>query len=633
MRLCTQRGLIAGALILPVLVGQRDAVAQRPIFQNSNDFYIKGTQPGRLAQMNAESIVTPDQCSVCHVSNIATPSANFHYDWSGNMMAHAMRDPLFRAAMQVANGDVQGAGELCMRCHTPKGFLEGRATPADGSALDYEDFHGVSCNFCHRMVANSASGNECDISGSTCIDADIREELLIAGDLPNQYGSGGFVVDPLDRRRGPFADAVCDSYHTKEVRDLFVQSAVCGTCHDVSNPVFMKSGSDYVPTPANQKHPTGNKYDMFPVERTYSEWLHSSYAQVGGVNSGGRFGGNNPVVDNCQSCHMPRGLGDQVPLQACFVFGVPARLDIPMHRFLGSNTWVQDLLINLYPNDVDPAALTDGKLRNLAFLGNAATLQLTLDGGQAKVRVINECGHKLPTGYVEGRRMWLRVIVKDCFGGTLAEYGHYDNATGDLNTNTKVYESHTGMDATMAGVSGLPAGPGFHFALNNKVFFDNRIPPRGFTNAAFASAQAAPVGYSYADGQHWDDTTFALPSGAASVQAELYYQTASKEYIEFLRDNNPLPVNDPENFGQIVHSQWQITGRSPPVLMANQSLNLLLLGDLNGDQSITAADVPIFVNVLLGNDTSPAHVCPADVNNDGNADGMDIQPFIDLLLI
>lgn len=61
-----------------------------------------------------------------------------------------------------------------------------------------------------------------------------------------------------------------------------------------------------------------------------------------------------------------------------------------------------------------------------------------------------------------------------------------------------------------------PEGPSFHFVLNNKIFFDNRIPPRGFTNAAFQEIQSPPVGYSYADGQYWDDTQYILPTAADS---------------------------------------------------------------------------------------------------------------------
>ena len=35
-------------------------------------------------------------------------------------------DPLFWAALSVANTDASNAGEHCMRCHTAKGWLENR---------------------------------------------------------------------------------------------------------------------------------------------------------------------------------------------------------------------------------------------------------------------------------------------------------------------------------------------------------------------------------------------------------------------------------------------------------------------------------------------------------------------------
>ena len=50
--------------------------------------------------------------------------------------------------------------------------------------------------------------------------------------------------------------------------------------------------------------------------------------------------------------------------------------------------------------------------------------------------------------------------------------------------------------------------------LNNVVVKDNRIPPRGFTNAAFEAFDGAPVGATYADGQYWDDVT--LPGRRAA---------------------------------------------------------------------------------------------------------------------
>ena len=87
----------------------------------------------------------------------------------------------------------------------------------------------------------------------------------------------------------------------------------------------------------------------------------------------------------------------------------------------------------------------------------------------------------------------------------------------------------------LAAVLGKEAGESFHFVLNNTTVKDNRIPPRGYTVAAYDRPGMAPVGARYANGQYWDETVYALPAGAVRVVASLYYQTASKEYIDFLR--------------------------------------------------------------------------------------------------
>ena len=52
----------------------------------------------------------------------------------------------------------------------------------------------------------------------------------------------------------------------------------------------------------------------------------------------------------------------------------------------------------------------------------------------------------------------------------------------------------------------------------------------------FEAIQAAPVGYTYADGAYSDITEYYLPEDAYRINVKLLYQTTSKEYIEFLRD-------------------------------------------------------------------------------------------------
>ena len=130
---------------------------------------------------------------------------------------------------------------------------------------------------------------------------------------------------------------------------------------------------------------------------------------------------------------------------------------------------------------------------------------------------------------------------------------------------TRSTELVTGDELNLSTISegnnpALSAGPSFHFVLNNTVYKDNRIPPRGYTKAAFDRPGLRPIAASYADGQYWDDTQYVLPATTESIQVMLYYQTASKEYIDFLRANGG---SDGATLGKL----WDDT-KSPPELMA-----------------------------------------------------------------
>ena len=191
--------------------------------------------------------------------------------------------------------------------------------------------------------------------------------------------------------------------------------------------------------------------------------------------------------------------------------------------------------------------------------------------------------------------MWLNVKFLDGDGNTVAERGLYDWETADLTTSdTKVYETHVGMTSEMSKITGLDAGESFHLVLNNIVLADNRIPPVGFTNAAFSAVQAGPVNYSYDDGQHWDDTLYDIPSGATQAVVTLYHQTSTKEYMEFLRDAN---VTDDK--GQIAYDQWVLAGKSTPMVMDSSLIDLddvePVTGDVNGDGVVDVSDLLIVI--------------------------------------
>ncbi|MDH5628485.1 MAG: T9SS type A sorting domain-containing protein, partial [Candidatus Krumholzibacteria bacterium] len=261
--------------------------------------------------------------------------------------------------------------------------------------------------------------------------------------------------------------------------------------------------------------------------------------------------------------------------KGCSDPGAPTRTDLPLHDLTGGNTFLPDIIPTFFPGEVDVAQLQAAKARATTMLQMAASLALSAgqDGPNptVTVTVTNETAHKLPSGYPEGRRVWLNVKGYDAGNALVYESGAYDPATGVLehDADAKIYEIKIGVSERLSPIIGLPAGPSFHFVLNDTVYKDNRIPPRGFTNANFTNVQSPPVGYAYADGQYWDETTYALPTEVRFVEVTLNYQTTSKEYIEFLRDENHT-----NTAGLDLYNAWVAQGRNAPVAMATDTISV-----------------------------------------------------------
>jgi hypothetical protein len=550
-------GVAAAAAVVSVL----------PVPTTLNDFFLPGSQPGESGQFEG-----PGKCSNCH-ANYGDPAEPV-FNWRGSMMAQAARDPLFAAAMVIANQDAPESGDLCLRCHTPTGWLEGRSEPTDGSALTPADREGVHCDFCHSMVRPSAVGSnpypqDADYTSSTyTID---QAYLADIDTVPPAFANGMFVAVSTNAKRGPYVETV--ARHPFLYSPFHRESAMCGTCHDVSNPVYeLQQDGSYEPGTFDAPASSGDPYQQFPVERTYSEWLASSYNSPSGVYAP-QFGGNKDYVATCQDCHMRDVTGE-----GCNKPDAPTRTDLALHDLTGGNTFVPGLIAALYPSEVDVAALDSGVVRATRMLQLAATLSVTaapVSGGyRVTTTVTNETGHKLPSGYPEGRRIWINVQAYNSDQSLVYESGAYDTSTAVLtqDDDAKIYEIKPGISTSVAPIVNLSSGPSFHFVLNNEVFKDNRIPPRGFTNGTFDAIGSPPVDYAYADGQYWDDTVYDVPAEAEQIRVRLFYQTVSKEYVEFLRDENRT-----DDAGQILYDAWSTAGKSPPVVMADTTL---LLGTL-----------------------------------------------------
>jgi len=604
-----------------------------------NEIQQPGTQPREVGNLE-----TPDKCDNCHGGyNKAVEPA---FNWRGSMMANAGRDPIFWATLAVAEQDFDGAGDLCIRCHSTGGWYGGRSTPTDGSALAAGDADGVECDTCHKMT-NTDNSEHLGVMFPPFI---ANNELTPA---IGYYGSGMLSLWGGGEKLGPYSDATA--------RHQFLQSKFhrsvdfCGSCHDVSNPAVgdlaHNSGKQTTAGPVIASGTLGSPVDVkaafnnFPfqygiVERTFSEYksgllsktLVKNYAalpldlQAGAVKAAfdsakGDYADGAPRYFSCQTCHLRAVTG-----QGCNK-NPAIRPDLPLHDMTGGNSWMPDAI--LYQNAqgtlrlggamtaVQIEATQAGKTRAQQQLKLAASLGVSAN----TLKVTNLTGHKLISGYPEGRRMWLNIKWYDGSNVLLREDGKYGllpvttlGVPSPVKTilnladpNTKIYEAHyamtqewanqllsLGYPSTLAlsydrvtGAVNYTVGqlaaqaPGtyhetFHFVLNNHVAKDNRIPTYGMTYDEAAKRNALPVpaaqyGSPTAGGtyNYWDTITLSPPTGAVYATIDLLYQSTSWEYIQFLYLANNKANTFLANEGVNLLNAWLNTGMSEPFVMAS----------------------------------------------------------------
>lgn len=490
-----------------------------------------GTQPGGLA--GGAPMASPEGCKSCHGGVLATAPGDdqdpghpfMAWDtWAGSMMANAARDPLFLASVTLAEQDRPGSGTYCLRCHTPSAFVESRATPGNGANLSDIDREGVHCAVCHRSV---------DASKPPTSDANAP-----------YVGNAQLVFDLGESTeatyRGPRDDAWSTPAH-QIVQDPFVgdDSRLCGQCHQVENPdenLHDASGKDL-----------GRP---FPLDTTYEEWLHSSFSSGASARS-------------CAGCHMPVEHGVHQ-----IATGALERSDPARHDFAGGNEWGPAMLKAAFPGLRD-AEYDRARAATQASLRAAATVELRAlpssgpSGGEVAltVRVTNLTGHKLPTGYADGRRVWLEIAVIDVAGHADVQSGAYDVSTAELHDDSqlRIYEAVHGRDGA----------PSDHIVLHRQILKDSRIPPRGFQ----ATTATAPVGsLTFSDGVggflNYDDASFrvklpAATSGAVTVRARLMFQAVTSHHVAAL-----MAENTTDTRGSALMALWQQTGKAAPFVMA-----------------------------------------------------------------
>lgn len=296
-----------------------------------------------------------------------------------------------------------------------------------------------------------------------------------APNLGYGIGAGSFRVSPhaigFPERFGPLVakpGAGKDAYHTGvfkrdmpyEQMDaskhqgyhhvLITRAELCSACHDVTNPLPIKNR-------------VGKWAGAFPIERTYTEWLGSRYADRPGNR---RF--DPEFKRDCQTCHMQQDYGQPGTAQTLYHGRTPAPpIESPVadggssrpyftHHFVGGNSYMPRMIgastndtggvepypklsifsftsadekspyHNAYWTDIDQRGpmvqqtrFAWDRLRNVLDLAVSGP-QHAAAGSRAPVtiRLTNSgSGHKFPTGFPEGRVAWLAVHAFDLASG------------------------------------------------------------------------------------------------------------------------------------------------------------------------------------------------------------------------
>jgi len=490
--------------------------------------------------------------------------------WRHSMMAHAFNDPYYQAKVQEETHlfpELAGFIEdKCLTCHSPMGRTNAHHTETgltkdvtcpkddgcyrlDTASEDMAAREGVSCTLCHQ-IQDSELGTDEPFSGEYDIaDADEANAFTIYGPYQN----------PLT---GPMQN---NSLYTPVAGNHITGSALCATCHTLYTPTLTVEDS----------FPNGNN---FLEQAPYLEWQNSNYAT------------GSTKEQQCQDCHMadpePGTYTTRIALQPNGNVNQnwPERSPFATHSMVGGNTHVLELLRDYrdvlgITNSTTVAGFdekitqTRNLLQNKTATVEISSINMVNDQLNVDVEVINNTGHKLPTGY-PSRRVWIQLTVRNANKQIIFESGAPD-ANGRISTDAKrldpvclaiekpqnfdastCYEPHRDVitdDSQIAiyeTVLGDTNGDITHVLLHaNSYLKENRIPPQGFTNsqANAIEPQTLPAGLngdtdfnmlSNQEGSGSDTVHYQVAVAGEttpySVEAKLHYQAIQPSFVNSL---------------------------------------------------------------------------------------------------
>jgi len=423
---------------------------------------------------------------------------------NGTGIAFAELDAQFR------NTESGKSGIICAVCHT---YTATRDTP----------FHNYTrAGFEYSPTADPKPRSE-------SLPTDRQDKFAVADasrrNLGYSIGAGSFRLSPhaieFHERFGPLAlhtpptptDAntsgvfgqkvpyqrVNPAKHPGFYSAMTVRSEMCAACHDVTNALPIKNK-------------LGRWVGGFPIERTYTEWSNSRYAdRPGNTNFDPKF------KRDCQSCHMQQDFGQPGTAQTLYADGHP--LPIPerpvadngephpffTHHFVGGNALVPRIIgkdldnggnVAAYPelsafsfSSADPRSpysrgFWTGVDRRGAYAHQARmawdrlrhVLSMDLKGPASiapgasaplNITVANTgSGHNFPTGFPEGRTAWLALHAYDLATGKElpihdSQWNRTSLGVGNLTTDDIVDPNFPGCNWIIPPGSADPYAPQF----------------------------------------------------------------------------------------------------------------------------------------------------------------------------
>lgn len=476
---------------------------------------------------------TSDECTFCHTSGFSAlidgdgEDLSIADDWAPTMMANGFIDPVFRAKLEsevVRKPHLKGEIEdTCLTCHAPMARSQARLDGAGGLSLaeakESKFAHdSVSCTLCHQIENDGLD------DGSSF--------------------SGNFTIGRDRNIYGPYKDVFPNPmlHHVDYLPTYGEQVGkpeLCASCHTLFTSII--SGDGKV---------VGN----FPEQTPYLEWLNSIYASAENYQS-------------CQDCHMPR-VNEPVKITNRPPWFEEKREPFWTHQFIGGNSFALKIIRNnrerlgsSVPEKLFDKAIARTRERLTQDVAEVYITEAVYHKGslRLKVDVINNSGHKFPTGF-PSRRAWLHLKVVDANDQILFQSGGY-NQDGKIVGLKAGYEPHhttiSSQQQTQIyqAIIGDKAGKVTNTLLDAVSYLkDNRIPPAGFQQSAQKALYTGVKGYAASDtdfnrigkkeGSGTDSIVYQVDLGEAklpfTMRIELLYQSNNPQFLEDLfKDDSP----------------------------------------------------------------------------------------------